>query len=32
MSQTQIGENVDNLSNLKSYVMTGNYRQLSVQC
>ena len=31
MSQTQIGENVDKLNNVESYILTGNYRQLSIQ-
>ena len=31
MSQTQIGENVDNLNNVNSYILAGNYCQLAVQ-
>ena len=31
VSQTQIGENVDKLNNVESYILTSNYRQLSVQ-
>ena len=31
VSQTQIRENVDKLNNVGSYILTGNYRQLSVQ-
>ena len=28
--QTQIGENADNLSNIESYIMAGNNRQLTI--
>ena len=31
VSQTQIGENVDKINNVESYIVTGNYCQLSVQ-
>ena len=31
VSQTQIRENVDERNDVESYILTGNYRQLSVQ-
>ena len=31
VSQTEIRENVDKLNNIESYVLAGNYCQLSVQ-
>ena len=31
VSQTQIRENLDKLNNAESYILTGNYSQLSVQ-
>ena len=30
VTNTQIRENVDKLNNIESYILTGNYRQLSV--
>ena len=30
LSQTQIGENADNLNNAESYILAGNYRQLTI--
>ena len=31
VSQTQIRETVDERNNVESYILTGNYRQFSVQ-
>ena len=31
MSQTKIGKNVDKFNNIESRILTGNYRQVSVQ-
>ena len=30
MSQTQIGENANNLDNVESYIQAGNYDQLAI--
>ena len=30
VSQIQIGENADNLNNIESYSMAGNYRQVTI--